>query len=99
MGNDGIAPIYQQYYIELSIVDDDGNEIWISDNIDADLRGLLPNEQMTFECKVDREDFDDDTMYHLVISIVDGSNSAIIPLANTTEVEGKRYQIASFAIK
>lgn len=99
MGNDGIAPIYQQYYIELSIIDDDGNEIWISDSIDADLRKLLPNEQMTFACEVDREDFDDDTMYHLIISIVDGSNHAIVPLANTTEVEGKQYQIASFAIK
>lgn len=99
MGNDGIAPIYQQYYVELSIIDDDGNEIWISDNIDTDLRELLPNEQMTFTCKVDREDFDDDTIYHLIISIVDSSNHAIVPLANTTEVDEKRYQIASFAIK
>ena len=99
MGNAGIAPIYQQYSVELSIVDEDGNEVWVSEDVDLDLRKLLPDEILSFTCIANKEDFDDDATYRLVISIQDDSEKAAVPMALSNEIEPNYYQIASFSIK
>ena len=99
MNNAGIAPIYQQYSIELSIVDEDGSEIWVSEDIDLDLRSLLPNEVKSFSCVANKGDFDDDATYRLLISIKDDEEKAVVPMALLNEVEANCYQIASFSVK
>jgi uncharacterized membrane protein len=99
MGNDGIAPIYQNYEVELSIIDGDGNEVWVSENTDFDLRKLLPGNNQSFSCDVAREELDDDTMYKLVISIKDSANNAVVPMALEAQTETNHYQIAEFKIK
>jgi hypothetical protein len=99
MGNDGIAPIYQNYEVELSIIDGDGNEVWVSENTDFDLRKLLPGNNQSFSCDVAREVLDDDTMYKLVISIKDSANNAVVPMALEAQTETNHYQIAEFKIK
>ena len=99
MSNDGIAPTYQKYSIELSIVDEDGNEVWISDNVDFDLRNVLPNESQTFSCVVSKDELDDDAKYQLVISIQDESGKAVLPLALANEIDTNRYQLTTFSVK
>ena len=99
MSNDGIAPTYQKYSIELSIVDEDGNEVWISDNVDFDLRNVLPNESQTFSCVVSKDELDDDAKYQLVISVQDESGKAVLPLALANEIDTNRYQLTTFSVK
>ena len=99
MSNAGIAPIYQQYSIELSIVDEEGSEIWVSEDIDLDLRSLLPNEVQSFSCVANKGDFDDDATYRLLISIKDDDEKAVVPMALLNEVDANCYQIASFSVK
>lgn len=97
--NEGIAPIYQMYSVKLSIIDEDGNEVWASEDVDMDLRKILPNESGSFICNANKDDFDDDAAYQLVISIQDDAEKAVVPLANEMEIEPNCYQIAEFTVK
>lgn len=99
MGNDGIAPIYQSYKVELSLIDIDGNDVWTSNDIEFDLRTLLPNEKKSFSSLIDKNIIDDDSTYRLIISVRDESNVAKIPLALENEIETHCYQIAEFKVK
>jgi hypothetical protein len=97
--NDGIAPIYQEYTIQLDISDEDGYIVWSSDETDLDLRSVLPDDTYSFTIYADKEEFDDDMQYTLEISIVDSSGNAVVPMALVNEIDTNVYQIAKFYIK
>lgn len=99
IGNDGIAPIYCNYDIKLTLSDNDGNEVWASDDIEFDLTAILPNETKSLSCKIDRTNLDIGSKYNLSIAICDKSGKAVVPLALEKEVAELTYQIAEFQIK
>jgi hypothetical protein len=99
IGNDGIAPIYCNYDIKLTLSENDGNEVWASDDIEFDLTAILPNETKSLSCKIDRTNLDIGSKYNLSIAICDKSGKAVVPLALEKEVAELTYQIAEFQIK
>lgn len=99
MTNDGIAPIYSSYSIQLEILDDDGGIVWTTDDVDLDLRNVLPGENQSFSVQVDKDEFDDDMKYTFVVSVIDSRGIATIPLALADEMGANVYRIAEFYIK
>lgn len=97
--NDGIAPIYSSCNIQLEIRDNEGGVVWSSSEVDFDLRNVLPNDPCDFTISVPKEEFDDDSLYTLTISIVDKSGLSIVPMALEDEIEKNTYAIAEFSIK
>jgi hypothetical protein len=97
MGNDGIAPIYRDYNIKLTLSNEDRAEVWTSEEIDFDLRNVLPGEVKAFSCEVEKANLEG-TKYTLSISVCDRNGNAVVPLALENEVENMCYQIAEFQI-
>lgn len=97
--NDGIAPIYLPYSIQLDIYDADGSVVWTSEDIELDLRTVLPGEKYSFTTNAEKEEFDDDMKYTLAISITDSDGIPAVPLALSNEMDKNIYNIAEFFIK
>lgn len=98
-GNDGIAPVYRNYEVKLTLSDNDGNEVWVSDDIDFNIKSVLPDQSKSFVCDVDKSNLDEGIKYSLAISLCDKAGSPKVPLALENEVSNLTYKIAEFKIK
>lgn len=97
--NEGIAPIYGTYPVQMSLRDDEENIIWTSEIQDFQLDRLLPNESQRGSASVSREELDDDMTYTLTISILDERGNPVVPMAMTNEIATREYMIGQFRIR
>lgn len=96
--NDGVAPIYDSYRVQLDIYDTESNLIWSADELDTDLRSITPEQSGVITISVPKDEFDDDSNYILAISLVDGDDKAVVPMAMSEQVQKNVYNIAEFML-
>lgn len=96
--NDGVAPVYSPYELSLTLYDAEGAPVWNSEEINCDLRKVLPGEPKTFSVSIPKDDFDDDVKYTLGISASD-KQGRMLPMAMENEKENNVYNIAEFTIQ
>jgi uncharacterized membrane protein len=99
MVNEGIAPVYQDYVVRLSIQDGSGDDVWVSEESLLDLRNVLPDQPVSASVVVEKSLFDDDEEYNLVVAVEDDSGSPVLPLAMADEVTEMVYFIGKFSMR
>ena len=97
MVNDGIAPIYSDYQVRLDIYDAEGSLIWTTTETDLDLKKVLPEKNGTFAVTIDKEEFDDDMDYTLMIS-AENENGGLLPMAMADAYKDNVYVLAQFHV-
>ena len=97
--NDGIAPIYSAYTIQIIVYDSDGVSVWSSNDEELDLREVLPEVSGTVSAALPKDELDDDMTYILAISIVDKDGHHAVPMALSEEIEKNVYKIAEFSVR
>lgn len=96
--NDGIAPIYDSYSVQVVIYDTESNPIWSMDELDIDLRNITPDKSGVFTVSAPKDEFDDDSKYILAISVVDSNERAVVPMAMAEQLQKNVYKIAEFMV-
>lgn len=99
MQNDGIAPVYDAYTVNLTLYDAEKNAVWRSEDVSCDLRKVLPGSPQPFTVEVPKDGFDDDVEYTLAVSVTDKQGKASMPLALDKPIGKNTYAIAAFYIK
>ena len=97
--NEGIAPIYGSYAVQMSLRDDEENIVWTSEIPEFELDKLLPNESHCGSASINREELDDDTVYTLTVSITNEQGDAVVPMAMKNEITTHEYIIGQFTIR
>lgn len=95
--NKGIAPVYQDYYLNIELYDSYNNKVWAK-KTDYNLNKLLPKESKTITSKINRDALDDDETYSLRVFISDKKNKNRLPMALKNIVKNSEYtyKIAEF---
>ena len=94
--NSGIAPIYEETQLALSVYDMDGNLITKSVSSDFDARAILPNEVQKTNITIDASSLQKQN-YYLCMSLEDkdsGEPSVELPMEKYKE---KVYKIGQFS--
>ena len=99
MCNEGIAPIYEHYTVQMSLWDDEESVVWTSEIQEIELTQLLPNNTQHGTVLIDRNDLDDDVTYTLTISIINEQGVPVVPLSLKNEISNHEYVIGQFNLR
>lgn len=99
VSNEGIAPAYDTYTMQISLWDEEDSVIWTAELPDIQLNQLLPEEVQSSTAQISREELDDDMLYTITVSILNSAGEPVVPMALGNEKATHEYIVGQFRIR